>query len=103
GRPPPLSRGGPGARPRRSGASGGVEPLARDVAAAWRAWREAIERRDRGGREAAARQAERDTLAARDADLSALGATSDEWQALSQAQSRLAHAATLLETATAAE
>ena len=97
------SLGRPEAQRQLLDAFGGAEPLARDVAAAWRAWREAIERRDRGGREAAARQAERDTLAARDAELSALGATSDEWQALSQAQSRLAHAATLLETATAAE
>jgi DNA repair protein RecN (Recombination protein N) len=82
---------------------GAVEPLAREAAAAWRAWREAIERRDRGGREAAARHAERHSLAARNAELAALGATTDEWQALSQAQSRLAHAATLLEAATTAE
>ena len=82
---------------------GGVEPLAREVAAAWRAWREAMERRDRSGREAEARRAERDALAARHAELAALGATADEWQALSQAQSRLAHAATLLETTTSAE
>ena len=68
---------------------GGAEQLAREVAAAWRAWRDAIERRDRGGREAAARRAH--------------GATADEWQALAQAQSRLAHAATLLEAAAAAE
>ena len=97
------SLGRPEAQRQLLDAFGGFEALAREVAAAWRAWREAIERRDRGGREAAARQAERDTLAARDAELSALGATSDEWQALSQAQSRLAHAATLLEAATAAE
>jgi DNA repair protein RecN (Recombination protein N) len=97
------SLGRPEAQRQLLDAFGGVEPLAREVAAAWRAWREAIERRDRGGREAAARQAERDTLAARDAELSALGATSDEWQALSQAQSRLAHAATLLQAATMAE
>jgi DNA repair protein RecN (Recombination protein N) len=84
-------------------AFGGAESLAADVAAAWRAWRDAVERRDRGGREAAARQAERDALAARHAELSALGASDDEWQALSQAQSRLAHAATLLGTATTAE
>ncbi|MEP6997736.1 MAG: DNA repair protein RecN [Betaproteobacteria bacterium] len=81
----------------------GVEPLTREVATAWRAWREAVERRDCGGREAAARQAERDALIARHAELAALGATADEWHALSQAQSRLAHAATLLEAATAAE
>ncbi len=82
---------------------GGFESLTREVAARWRAWREAAERRDRGGLEAAARQAERDALAARDAELAALGATNDEWQALSQAQSRLAHAATLLEAAATAE
>jgi DNA repair protein RecN (Recombination protein N) len=97
------SLGRPEAQRQLLDAFGGVEPLAREVAAAWRAWRESIERRDRGGREAAARQAERDALAERDAELSALGATSDEWQALSQAQSRLAHAATLLEAATTAE
>ena len=97
------SLGRPEAQRQLLDAFGGVEPLAREVAAAWRAWREAVDRRDRGGREAAAREAERGTLAARDAELSALGATSDEWQALSQAQSRLAHAATLLEAATAAE
>jgi DNA repair protein RecN (Recombination protein N) len=84
-------------------AFGGAEPLAADVAAAWRAWRDAVEHRDRGGREAATRQAERDALAARHAELSALGASDDEWQALSQAQSRLAHAATLLGAATTAE
>jgi len=82
---------------------GGAEQLAREVAAAWRAWRDAIERRDRGGREAVARRAQHDAVAARHAELSALGATADEWQALAQAQSRLAHAATLLEAAAAAE
>lgn len=82
---------------------GGAEQLAREVATAWRAWRDAIERRDRGGREAAARRAEHDAIAARHAELAALGATADEWQALSQAQSRLAHAATLLEAAATAE
>jgi DNA repair protein RecN (Recombination protein N) len=70
---------------------------------AWRAWREAVERRDRGGREAAARQVERDALAARHAELSALGASAEEWESLSQAQSRLAHAATLLDAAATAE
>ena len=84
-------------------AFGGAESLAADVAVAWRAWREAIERRDRGGREAAARQTERDGLAARHAELSALGASADEWAVLSQAQSRLAHAATLLDAAATAE
>jgi DNA repair protein RecN (Recombination protein N) len=97
------SLGRPDAQRQLLDAFGGVEPLARDVAAAWRAWREAVERRDRGGREAAARQVERDALAARHAELTALGATVDEWQTLSQAQSRLAHAATLLDAAATVE
>ncbi len=84
-------------------AFGGAESLAADVGVAWRAWREAVERRDRGDREAAARQAERDALAARHAELSALGASAEEWESLSQAQSRLAHAATLLDAAATAE
>ena len=97
------SLGRPEAQRQLLDAFGGVEPLAREVAALWRTWREAVERRDRGGQEAAARQAERDGLAARHAELCALGASADEWQALSQAQSRLAHAATLLEAAATAE
>ncbi|MGH8798896.1 MAG: DNA repair protein RecN [Casimicrobiaceae bacterium] len=97
------SLGRPDAQRQLLDAFGGVEALAADVAVAWHAWREAVERRDRGGREAAAQQAEREALAARDAELAALGATADEWQTLSQAQSRLAHAATLLDAAAAAE
>jgi DNA repair protein RecN (Recombination protein N) len=84
-------------------AFGGAESLAADVGVAWRAWREAVERRDRGDREAATRQAERDALAARHTELSALGASAEEWESLSQAQSRLAHAATLLDAAATAE
>jgi DNA repair protein RecN (Recombination protein N) len=97
------SLGRPEAQRQLLDAFGGAELLAREVAAAWGAWHEAVERRDRAGTEAAARKAERDTLSTRDAELSALGPTSDEWQALSQAQSRLAHAATLLEAAATAE
>ena len=97
------SLGRPDAQRQLLDAFGGAAPLAAKVAAAWRVWRDAVERRDRGEREAATRQAERDALAARHAELSALGASADEWQSLSQAQSRLAHAATLLEAATIAE
>src|SRR5438552_6165173 len=82
-------------------AFGGFAVLAREVAAAWRAWREAKERRARGERDAATWLAERDALAARAAELSALGASAAEWQALSTAQSRLANAASLLEAAAA--
>src|SRR2546427_7143624 len=82
-------------------AFGGFTALSREVAAAWRAWREAKERRARGERDAATWLAERDALAARAAELSALGATAAEWQELSTAQSRLANAASLLEAAAA--
>ena len=97
------SLGRPEAQRQLLDAFGGVEPLAREVAGLWRAWREAVERRDRGGQEVAARQAERDALAARHEELCALAPSADEWQALSQAQSRLAHAATLLAAAATAE
>jgi DNA repair protein RecN (Recombination protein N) len=84
-------------------AFGGFAALTREVAAAWRAWRDAAERRARGEREAATYTAERDLLAARHAELAALGATAAEWQELSAAQSRLANAASLLEAATIGE
>jgi len=84
-------------------AFGGFAALTREVAAAWRAWRDAAARRARGEREAATYTAERDLLAARHAELAALGATAAEWQELSAAQSRLANAASLLETATIGE
>ncbi|HEY2863525.1 MAG TPA: DNA repair protein RecN [Casimicrobiaceae bacterium] len=96
------SLGRPDAQRQLLDAFGDAEPLAREVGLAWRAWREATERRDRGSRAVAARKAEGDALAARHAELSALGATADEWQTLSQAQSRLAHSATLLEAAATA-
>jgi len=82
-------------------AFGGFAALSREVAASWRAWREAKERRARGDSDAATWLAERDALAARAAELSALGATAAEWQELSTAQSRLANAASLLEAAAA--
>jgi DNA repair protein RecN (Recombination protein N) len=84
-------------------AFGGFSALAREVASAWRLWRDAAERRARGEREVATITAERDLLAARHAELAALGATDIEWRALSAAQSRLAHAASLLEAATFGE
>ncbi len=84
-------------------AFGGFTALARDVATAWRVWREAAERRVRGEREAATFSAERDLLGARQAELAALGATAAEWQELNAAQSRLANAAGLLEAAAIGE
>jgi DNA repair protein RecN (Recombination protein N) len=84
-------------------AFGGFSTLAAEVALAWRAWRSAVERHQNSARDAASRGSERDALAARHAELSALGTTTAEWAELNAAQSRLAHAAALLEAATAGE
>jgi DNA repair protein RecN (Recombination protein N) len=82
-------------------AFGGFAALAREVAATWRSWRDAVERRERGARAAASWTAERDALVARAAELAALGIGATEWQDLNAAQSRLANAASLLEAAAA--
>src|SRR5215831_1060463 len=84
-------------------AFGGFATLAGEVASSWRAWRDVQERRARAARDAAAKEIEREGLARRHADLAALGATAQEWRDLSQQQSRLAHAAALLEAAGSAE
>ncbi len=84
-------------------AFGGFAVLAREVAAAWRAWRDAVERSDAAAAAAQAFAAERELLDARRRELAALAVTADEWTALAQAQSRLAHAAALLEAAGAGE
>ena len=84
-------------------AFGGFTALAREVASAWRTWRDAAERRERVERGAASFVAERELLAARAEELDALGATAEEWQALNAVQSRLANAASLLETAALGE
>jgi DNA repair protein RecN (Recombination protein N) len=84
-------------------AFGGFAALAREVAGAWRSWREAIERRARGEHDAAGLTAERDLLRARQAELQALGTTEAEWRELNAAQSRLAHAERLLEAAAGGE
>jgi DNA repair protein RecN (Recombination protein N) len=84
-------------------AFGGFSALSREVASAWRAWRDAAQRRERGERDAAALIAERDELAARHAELSALNASAGEWNELSATQSRLANAAGLIEAAAVGE
>ena len=84
-------------------AYGGFATLARETAAAWRDWRAAVERLDAAAVAAQASSAEREFLEERQRELAALGMTADEWTALSAAQTRLAHAASLLEAATAAE
>jgi DNA repair protein RecN (Recombination protein N) len=84
-------------------AFGGFAVLAREVGAAWRFWRAAVERSDAAARAAEAFVAERDLLDARQRELAALNVTADEWTELTRAQSRLAHAASLLEAASAGE
>jgi len=84
-------------------AFGGFAALAREVASAWRSWREAAERRAVGERDAAALAAEHEMLARLDAEMAALGATEAEWRDLNAAQSRLGHAERLLQAAASAE
>jgi DNA repair protein RecN (Recombination protein N) len=84
-------------------AYGGSAPLVRDVGAAWRAWHEASALRVRAVRDAAAMTREREALVRTVSELTALGVSSAEWNALSQAQSRLANAAALLEAAAIGE
>ncbi|MEO5764705.1 MAG: DNA repair protein RecN [Casimicrobiaceae bacterium] len=84
-------------------AFGGFSTLNHEVGAAWRAWQAAIALRDAAASAAEASASERGYLEARSGELAALGVTAQEWSELTAAQSRLAHAATLLETATQGE
>ncbi len=84
-------------------AYGGFTALARETAAAWRDWRAAVERLDAAAVAAQASSAEREFLETRQRELLALGMTAEEWTTLSATQTRLAHAASLLEAAAAAE
>ena len=84
-------------------AFGGFATLARETAGAWRAWREAAERCESAAQAARASAAERETLEARSRELARLNMPADEWATLSRQQARLAHAATLLEAASAGE
>ena len=84
-------------------AFGGFTALARATADSWRAWNAAVEKRDAAATAASASAEERETLEARRRELATLDVSADEWAALTQAQSRLAHAAALIEAATAGE
>jgi len=84
-------------------AHGGFTVLVRETGNAWRTWRAAIDKRDATAQAAALSTAERDLLDVRRRELAALGVSADEWSSLTQQQSRLAHAAALLEAATAGE
>jgi DNA repair protein RecN (Recombination protein N) len=84
-------------------AFGGFTALARATADSWRAWNAAVEKRDAAAAAALASAAEREGLEARRRELAALEVSAEEWAALTQTQSRLAHAAALIEAATAGE
>jgi len=84
-------------------AFGGFTALGRATADAWRAWNAAVEKLEAAAEAASASAAERDKLEAQRRELATLGVSADEWAALTQAQSRLAHAAGLIEAAIAGE
>jgi DNA repair protein RecN (Recombination protein N) len=81
-------------------AFGGFTTLSREVAGSFRAWRAAVEKCEAAAHAAQATSTERDFLDARRRELAALHVTDTEWADLSAAQSRLAHAADLIEAAT---
>ena len=84
-------------------AFGGFSALARAAAHAWRAWQAAIEKRDAAAQAALSSAAEREMLEARKREIAALDVSAAEYPLLSQTQSRLAHAAGLIEAAAAGE
>ena len=84
-------------------AFGGFTTLTQQVGEAWRAWRAAVETRDAAAKAAGATAAEREYLESRRRELTALAVTEGEWAELGAVQSRLAHAASLIEVATEGE
>jgi DNA repair protein RecN (Recombination protein N) len=83
-------------------AHAGLAPLAGEVASAFRDWQRLARSRADGETNAAARAAERDALAWQVDELAKLGAKPGEWDAVQAEQTRLAHAAGLIEGARAA-
>src|SRR5205823_5423850 len=69
----------------------------------WHAWNAAVARREAAAEAAMASAAERELLEVRRRELAKLDVSADEWAKLTQAQSRLAHAAALIEAAAAGE
>jgi DNA repair protein RecN (Recombination protein N) len=84
-------------------AFGGFTALTRGVTEAWRAWRDAAERRDAAANAAQATATEREFLASRNRELAALAVTQTEWSELNAIHSRLANAAQLIAAATQGE
>jgi len=77
----------------------GLTALARDVHAAHREWQRLAKARAEYETNVAARTAERDSLAWQVDELAKLSLKPDEWEAIQAEQSRLAHAASLIEGA----
>lgn len=80
----------------------GLRDLARDVAAAYRDWQQLVRARAEYETNAAAREAEREQLQWQADELSKLAPQAGEWEQVQAEQTRLAHAASLLEGARAA-
>jgi len=80
-------------------AHAGLIPLARDAGNAYRDWQRLAQARLEHETNAAARTAERDSLAWQVDELKKLALKPDEWEAVQAEQSRLAHAASLIEGA----
>lgn len=80
-------------------AFGGSTQQARQVSAAYRQWQQRRERRSEYEMHAAAFAAEREQLEWKAHEIEALRFTADEWHALVAEHARLAHAASLIETA----
>lgn len=80
----------------------GLAAAAREVAAAYREWQRLATARAEQETHAAARAAEREQLAWQVDELTRLAAQPGEWDAIQAEQSRLAHAASLIEGARAA-
>jgi DNA repair protein RecN (Recombination protein N) len=80
----------------------GLAPLAGEVAAAWKDWQRLARARAEHETNAAARNAERESLAFQAEELRKLAPKPGEWEVVSAEQSRLAHAASLIEGAQAA-
>ncbi|HTO47228.1 MAG TPA: DNA repair protein RecN [Burkholderiales bacterium] len=83
-------------------AHAGLAALARDVAAAFREWQRLARARADHETNAAARTAERDSVAWQVDELKKLGLKPGEWDGVQAEQTRLAHAASLIEGAQAA-
>ncbi len=74
-----------------------LTPLAREVGAAWKAWQGLVRARTEYETNAAARNAEREQVAWQVEELRKLAPKAGEWDEVSAEQSRLAHAAGLIE------